>query len=819
LLTTFSQFVVDGNWTTDHTATSERDSSGNVNNVLRPEHFLSSAAPGASYVDTLVPRNADADCRYSTTAMAGQVPTRSNEHSDLPGSFPETPAFEKQDTMGSSTGNSEQTFGVAPIPATSGAGNPVNLAPGDKVPEPSSYTGNTVGSNVRLDRESYERSDAGVPYLPPVLSEQEEREAAGAGMFSVPTPGGTMIPESSLPMGTSNRATSEAPSDFVSSAAPQSTTAELAGQQPIRSRDIPEVVSNSQREAHFAPEASASPAAVDLKNELENEIQETVPLAPVTSESNTMGQNTPGQNTSGQNTTGQNTTGQVVPDVVSESQREAHAAPEASASPAAVEQKSELEQEIHDKVPEVPATSESGMFGASEKSTGTGITGMAAGGMAAAGAAIAGAAYTARDKATEATSSGPNSFLPASIQNAIDSMNAKASGTPLPASSTDQATSGYQSNAVPEMVVESQREAHVNPEASASPEAVREKSAMERELQREVSPVGGATTSASHGVPDMVVESQKEARFAPEASASPEAVREKSAVEQELQRTVSPVDEASTQTTGVPDIVSESQKKAHSGPEASASPEAVREKSAVEQELQRRVSPVNEASGQASAVPEMVAESQREARVGPEASASPEAVREKSAVEQELQRAVRPTNESGEPAPTDSAALSAAAPTKSTPGSSMTPQSTSYGVESGSAAGPISAAPIVDTTKSSSTSGISAPAYNSAQTAATKAAENLDVAPPPPMKDSRDVSPMTRTEAAPAPAPVVPMGDAAAAATTPKKNRPESAIFKDTPESSRTTGTNSSSVAASPADGKKNKRKSFFGKLKDKLKG
>ncbi|TKA53397.1 hypothetical protein B0A49_11474, partial [Cryomyces minteri] len=50
----YYKFVVDGNWTTDHTAPSERDGAYNVNNILLPEeiqhssptaHTMSSAAP------------------------------------------------------------------------------------------------------------------------------------------------------------------------------------------------------------------------------------------------------------------------------------------------------------------------------------------------------------------------------------------------------------------------------------------------------------------------------------------------------------------------------------------------------------------------------------------------------------------------------------------------------------------------------------------------------------------------------------------------------------------------------------------------------
>jgi hypothetical protein len=51
------QFVADGEWKTDHTAKSEEDHEGNVNNVLYPDDIkppssaaaaISSVAPGAT---------------------------------------------------------------------------------------------------------------------------------------------------------------------------------------------------------------------------------------------------------------------------------------------------------------------------------------------------------------------------------------------------------------------------------------------------------------------------------------------------------------------------------------------------------------------------------------------------------------------------------------------------------------------------------------------------------------------------------------------------------------------------------------------------
>ncbi|KAI0141689.1 hypothetical protein GGR57DRAFT_509056 [Xylariaceae sp. FL1272] len=211
----FYKFVVDGNWVVDHTAPKETDASGNENNVLTPERIVSEAPATTAIMNGVTP---DA----TTVGLAANAPLekKDDETSVLPGAFPETPAAE---------------FGVNPLPATAGALNPVNLAPGEKVPE--GVAAESTTSHVRLDPESYEKSD-------------------------------------SLPGG--------APVTF-SSAAAGSTTAELAGTVPLETK-VPEVVKESQEKAHAEPEASAVPEEVQEKAAVEEELLEKVQEAPSTSE-------------------------------------------------------------------------------------------------------------------------------------------------------------------------------------------------------------------------------------------------------------------------------------------------------------------------------------------------------------------------------------------------------------------------------------------------------------------------------------------------------------------------------------------------------
>ncbi|KAI1625477.1 hypothetical protein EDD37DRAFT_649800 [Exophiala viscosa] len=151
-------------------------------------------------------------------------------------------------------------------------------------------------------------------------------------------------------------------------------------------------------------------------------------------------------------------------------------------------------------------------------------------------------------------------------------------------------------SAVPEVVKESIAEAHVSPEATTSAEAVREKTAVEEELLNKVPTTDANVQAASSAVPSVVQDSLAEANTSPEAAASTEAVREKAEVEQELLNKVSTTDvDAQATSSVVPEVVQESVAEANTSPEAAASTEAVREKAQVEQELLTKVPETEEA--------------------------------------------------------------------------------------------------------------------------------------------------------------------------------------------------------------------------------
>lgn len=254
------QFVVDGTWTSNPTDPKEKDESGNENNVLTPETLLASLPAAAAIMNSVnadsttaqlakdVPLEKDINAQSETEKTEPTAESADAKPSDLPGSFPETPADELN-----------KSIGVNPLPAAAGGLNPIKLAPGE--PVPNDFKTTDVNSNVKLDAESYEKSDA----LPGVDSKD----------LSVAPVSGTMIPESSLPMGTGN--------PHINSVSADSTTAALAAEVPKEPK-VPEVVKESQDKAGVDPEASGIADEVKEKEQVEEELKEKVPEAPSTSE-------------------------------------------------------------------------------------------------------------------------------------------------------------------------------------------------------------------------------------------------------------------------------------------------------------------------------------------------------------------------------------------------------------------------------------------------------------------------------------------------------------------------------------------------------
>ncbi|KAI1750790.1 hypothetical protein F4782DRAFT_532076 [Xylaria castorea] len=439
------KFVVDGEWITDHTTPRETDESGNDNNVLTSERIVSEAPAttammmsSAAPISTTAALAADAPLENKDGILAAaesDVKVEKGEKSDLPGTFPETPAAEL---------SNEGSFGVNPLPAAAGAVNPIKLAPGEKIPEDIAAQGTT--SNVKLDPESYEKSDT--------------------------LPGGVPV--------------------TISSAAPVSTTAALAADAPIEHK-VPEVVKESQEKANASPEASAVPEEVEEKAAVEKELLDKVKEAPSTSEG-TAGKGTektedvvtPGEATASIFAAASAAAGAAfagaifAKDMALEKTQDAFSAAQTAATSAATQ----LPDSVKENLPE----SMQSTIGTTQKEEVREEVSPEAPAQVKESFAIAGESPEAAAN-TEAVEE--KKAVEAELLKEIKPVDAAANGEPREEVSSE----------VPSTVKESIAVSGRSPEAATNTEAVEEKKAVENELLAEIKPAEAAGESAQKDAP------------------------------------------------------------------------------------------------------------------------------------------------------------------------------------------------------------------------------------------------------------------------------------------------------------------------------
>ncbi|KAG5812493.1 hypothetical protein H9Q74_005467 [Fusarium xylarioides] len=529
----YYKFIVDGNWIINQSAPNEPDLEGNVNNFITPDQ-LNAETPGAAILNTVTPSS-------TTAAMAAEQPieNKSTEQkplgdepaqdeklpletpSDIPGGFPATPANEL-----------DKAIGINPLPASEGAGNPIKLEPGEKFPE--SITAQSTDKYVKLDKESYEKSDA----LPGIETE-------------LPPVSSNTIPESSLPI-------IGAQDVLINSAAPTATTAGLAADVPLESNGafVPEVVRESQEKAGAVTEASTDPTEVKEKTMVEEELKGTVPEAPATSVGTAGVGTEKSENTSDTSlaalaaTAGGaviaaglaaketveektdpalNSAADVITDTANKNLPDSvkEQLPVAAQETLTAKNEEQIRQEVS---PEVPAEVKESLVEA--------------------GKSPEAAANTA---AVEDKKEVENELLKEvkPVTGIYDSVVEQPKEEPKQVSPE-----------VPVEVKDSIAEAGKSPEAAANTEAVEEKKLVEAELLKEVKPAAtiDETPKVAPEVPTEVKESIVESGERPEAAASTEAVENKKEVEAQLLKEAEPVpavDEAKPQETesAVPVVV------------------------------------------------------------------------------------------------------------------------------------------------------------------------------------------------------------------------------------------------------------------------
>lgn len=259
------------------------------------------------------------------------------------------------------------------------------------------------------------------------------------------------------------------------------TTNQLAGQVPLESRGVPQVVTDSQKKADVGPEASANRGAIVDKQLMEQELRREVPEEPATSSNTGLNALTGNTNISGAVAGGLASAGAAAAGAATYARNKTHET--TGTDPVSV-------------LPESAQRSIDGTSHTSGQNTSSNISGAVSEGLASTGAAAASAATYARQKTHETTGTDPVSVLPESAQRSID-------GTSHSGGQATSSTSG--SGGVPQVVADSQRQAGVGPEATANPLAVREKKQVEGELQWEVpqEPATGSNSLAGSAGPAL----------------------------------------------------------------------------------------------------------------------------------------------------------------------------------------------------------------------------------------------------------------------------------------------------------------------------
>lgn len=418
-----------------------------------------------------------------------------------PGGFPQTPAFERRE--------SEQTFGVNPLPASKGSDNPVNLAPGEEVPRVGTAS---VNDTVKLDEESYKAADdtsfgtgqIGISPLPAsrtaenpvtlkpgeevpkwqadsvdyqVKLDEDSYKAADSSNFGVGSVGinpfpasetaenpvtlkaGEPIPDHLKPgqVGTqsitsqvrldeesynksdsSNLGVGVAAFTLPEVVTPDEERAKRGGslipgvEAYFRSSKteshVPDAVQDSIKKSDWAPEATANSEAVETKKDVESELLKAVkdhqkPAA-------AMG----------------------VPPVVAQSIAEVNTSPEAAANPIAVEEKKDVEKQLLEKA----------------HSRGSASTPVAA------------VPDVVRDSLAKAGAPAEAAASPEAVKAKEQVESALVAEIPKKSGNTNTAS------AVPEVVKDSLAKAHAEPEAAAGTPAVEKKLALEEDLLKNI---------------------------------------------------------------------------------------------------------------------------------------------------------------------------------------------------------------------------------------------------------------------------------------------------------------------------------------------
>jgi len=459
-----------------------------------------------------------------------------------PGGYPVSPAAADQDTE----------FKISPLPATEGAVNPTEGA-----------TESAIDSHVTLDKESYEQSDRipGIVSFDAEKNKESEDLSKEVSVNPLPATEGAVNPPEGVTAGSvTDNVTLDKESYEKSDRIPGIDTSELDREvkinplpategavNPIKlepGEKIPESITSASVTDHVTLDKESyekSDRIPGIETELPPVSANTIPESslPIVGANDNAFINTVGPTSTTADLAALVSLEEPkVPEIVKESQEKAGAEPGASGMSEPVKEKAAVEDELIEKVDEVPPAAE-GTAGEGAESNEKTLTEQVLAAGAAASAAVIGAAATAQQAAANAQQTATEavvdaaSKLPESVKQVLPAAlqeEAKPEENKLPTSQEVEEAVAQEVAPLKEVVVpETPAENLKYPETEATPEPV-------------PAPAAAPAPEAAPEVPAEVKDSIKEAGGELGATANAEAVDDKKEVEAELLKEVKPTE-------------------------------------------------------------------------------------------------------------------------------------------------------------------------------------------------------------------------------------------------------------------------------------
>lgn len=495
----------------------------------------------------------------------------------------------------------DESYPVAPVPFTvEGPQNPVTIAPGEKFPTPDEYA--LSQKNIH-DKEELKAAELFRKQQQQNVSVNPLPATAGAGNPITLAPG---IPVPAPDAFTTKTVNSNVKLDEASYNKPDAMVGGAPFLPPVVTPqaerdtkgtgvfDLPPITQN------LIPESSLPMGNSSGSYDAQPFVQSSGPMSTTAQLA--------GQVPLERDLKTEHTEAAVVPEIVKESQAIAHFPPEASAVSEPVIEKHQVEDELLSKVPKAAVTAD-GTPSVNE------VAGAVGGAITAIGGAAAVYANMAKEKVVGAYEQAPSTEQVKQQLPAVPSIDQVKESLPAPIKNVvAPAPPPTTSHAAPGPVQASISEAHASPEAAAYAEPIAEKQRVEDELLHKVPTHNESGEPAPNVKPVAIHVDQHKLK---DALVEAQHSTDNQSIDNEQKYTGKGQSEHQEHGVSqrVPEPVKESISEAHASPEAAAYEEPIQEKSRVEEELLRKIETQHSTGKSAPHVSAEQTETRRETEV------------------------------------------------------------------------------------------------------------------------------------------------------------------------------------------------------------